>query len=101
MLWPVCISSMCPFRVPVRSHWAANWRWERDAMSTVSTIESGTVRSEMTASSGLMRNIISRIPITVNSDVMSWVRLCWSVFEMLSMSFVTRLRMSPRGWSSK
>ncbi len=32
---------------------------------------------------------------------MSWVRLCWSDWPMLSMSFVTRLRTSPRGWLSK
>ena len=40
-------------------------------------------------------------PTIVSSDVMSWVRLCWSDWPMLSMSFVTRLRTSPRGWLSK
>ena len=55
----------------------------------------------MTASSGLIESIMTSTPMTVNSAVMSWVRLCWSVWEMLSMSFVTRLRMSPRGCRSK
>ena len=39
--------------------------------------------------------------MTVSTEVMSWVRLCWRVWPMLSMSFVTRLSMSPRGWPSK
>ncbi len=55
----------------------------------------------MTARIGLIRSIIRSTPTTVRRDVISWVRLCWSDWPMLSMSFVTRLRMSPRGWLSK
>ncbi len=66
-------------------------------MRIVTTIESGTARSEMTARIGLIVNIRISTPTTVRSAVISWVRLCWSVWAMLSMSFVTRLRMSPRG----
>ena len=70
-------------------------------MKIVPTIESGTVRSEMTARIGLIQSIRARTPMIVHSDVISWVRLCWSEFAMLSMSLVTRLRVSPRGWLSK
>ena len=55
----------------------------------------------MTASSGLIQNIITRTPMIVHSAVISWVRVCWSELAMLSMSLVTRLRVSPRGWLSK
>jgi ATP-binding cassette subfamily B multidrug efflux pump len=64
-------------------------------------IETGTDRIEMTARIGLIVSINTSTPTIVRTDVMSWVRLCWSVWPMLSMSLVTRLRMSPRGWLSK
>ena len=70
-------------------------------MKTVTTIESGTVSSEMTASNGLIQNMIASTPMIVQTAVMSWVSVCWSELAMLSMSFVTRLSMSPRGWLSK
>ena len=34
----------------------------------------------------------------VSSEVRSWLIVCCSVWEMLSMSLVTRLSSSPRGW---
>ena len=100
-LWPVNISSTCPLRSPVRSHCAANCFCERLAMSTVSSTESGTASSEMRASSQLIDSIMMSTPTIVSSAVMICVRLCCSDCEMLSMSLVTRLRTSPRGWSSK
>ena len=47
MLRPVCISSMWPLSVPVRSHCAANCFCERFAISIVTTTESGTSSSEI------------------------------------------------------
>ena len=70
-------------------------------MNTVTAIDSGTVSSEMTASSGLIQNMIAMTPMIVHSAVISWVSVCWSEFAMLSMSLVTRLNVSPRGWLSK
>ena len=67
----------------------------------MTAIDAGTASSEITASSGLIVSIMISTPMTVRTDVMSWVRLCWSVWLMLSMSLVTRLRMSPRDWRSK
>ena len=55
----------------------------------------------MSASSKLIVSIMISTPMTVSTDVISWVRLCWSVWPMLSMSLVTRLSVSPREWSSK
>ena len=49
----------------------------------------------------LIQSIITSTPTTVKRDVISCVSVCWSVWEMLSMSFVTRLRMSPRDSRSK
>ncbi len=70
-------------------------------MKTVTMIERGTVSSEMTASSGLIQNIMASTPMMVHRAVISWVSDCWSELAMLSMSFVTRLSVSPRGWLSK
>ena len=39
--------------------------------------------------------------MTVSSDVSSWLIVCCSDCEMLSMSFVTRLSSSPRCIRSK
>ena len=55
----------------------------------------------MTARIGLIVSIMISTPTTVSSEVISWVRLCWSVWLMLSMSLVTRDRMSPRDSRSK
>ncbi len=55
----------------------------------------------MRARSGLIRIIMIRTPMIVRTAVISWVRLCWRVWAMLSMSFVTRLSVSPRAWSSR
>jgi hypothetical protein len=101
MACPVCISSTCPLSVPVMAHWAANCFCERLAIMTVTTTEAGTARREMRASNGLMRTIMTSTPTTVRTEVMSWVRLCWRVWPMLSMSLVTRLSVSPRAWLSK
>ena len=70
-------------------------------MNTVTPIDSGTVSSEISARIGLIVSIMNRTPNTVRTDVMSWVRLCCSVWLMLSMSLVTRDRMSPRDSRSK
>ena len=101
MAWPVCISSTWPLSVPVRSHCLANCFWDRLAIRMVTTSAAGTTSREITARSGLIENIMISTPMTVNTEVISWVRLCWSVWEMLSMSLVTRLRMSPRDSRSK
>ena len=63
--------------------------------------DAGTARSEITARIGLIVSIRISTQTIVSSDVMSWVRLCWSDWPMLSMSLVTRLSRSPRGWLSK
>ena len=70
---------------------------ERRAMKTVVAMADGTTSSEITARSGLIVNMISRTPMTVRTDVIAWVIVCCRVWAMLSMSFVTRLRVSPRG----
>ena len=44
----------------------------------MTTSEAGTASSETTASSGLIVSIMIRTPTIVSSDVISWVRLCWS-----------------------
>ena len=51
----------------------------RDGM--VTTTESGTVSSEIAASSGLIQNIIASTPMTVSTAVMICVRLCCSVWR--------------------
>ena len=85
----------------MRSHWAANCFWDRRAMTTVTPIDSGTVTSEIAASSGVIQSIIASTPTIVSTDVSSWLSPCWRVVVRLSMSLVTRLSRSPCGWLSK
>ena len=47
-----------------------------------------------------MTNIITSTPINESTDVSSWLSVCCRLCEMLSMSLVTRLSRSPRGWPS-
>jgi hypothetical protein len=86
---------------PVDAHWATNCCCERLTMKSVVSRAAGTASRETTARIGLISSIMISTPTIVRSEVMSWVRLCWSDWPMLSMSLVTRLRVSPRGWPSK
>jgi len=98
---PVKVSSICPLSSPVCAHCAANSGCERLAISAVITRVNGTVMSETTARIGEMTNIITITPMTVSSEVSSWLRVCCSVWAMLSTSLVTRLSTSPRCTRSK
>ena len=70
-------------------------------MRIVTSSDSGIDTSAMSASSHEIENIIPTTPSTVSTEVNSWLRVCWRLCEMLSMSLVTRLRSSPRGCLSK
>ncbi len=59
------------------------------------------VMSETTASNGLIQNIIAITPRIVSAELSNWLRPCCSVVVTLSMSLVTRLRMSPWECRSK
>ena len=45
-------------------------------------------------------NIITSTPMMVSTEVSSWLSVCWRLWATLSMSLVTRLSRSPRGWLS-
>ena len=74
---------------------------DRLAMARVSSAASGTVTSAINASSGEMTNIITSTPTTVSTEIMSWLMVCCRVCATLSMSLVTRDRISPRDLESK
>ena len=61
----------------------------------------GSTTTDTTARIGEIQNIIPITPTTVSTDVSSWLRPCCKVVVRLSMSFVTRLSVSPCGWLSK
>ncbi len=92
---------MCALRRPVAAHCRMNCGWERFAICAVTSTDSGTVTSATTASSGEIQNITPSTPTTVSTDVTSCDSVWVSVWEMLSMSFVTRERISPRALRSK
>ena len=48
-----------------------------------------------------MTNIITSTPTTVSTEIISWLIVCCSVWATLSMSLVTRDRISPRDLESK
>ena len=70
-------------------------------MRKVTTSASGIVITDTAASSGEIQNIMPMTPMIVSTEVSSWLSPCCSVVLRLSMSLVTRLRMSPCGWLSK
>ena len=45
--------------------------------------------------------MIVSTPTIVSSEITSWLIVCCSDWDRLSMSLVTRLRISPRGCRSK
>ena len=98
---PEKVSSMWALRVPVRRHCWMNIPWERFITAPVTAIEIGTETSATSASNGEIQNIIASTATTVNSELSSWLMVCCRVWLMLSMSLVTRLSSSPRGWRSK
>ena len=82
-------------------HWAAKRFCERRAMTKVTAADIGTMTRDTEASCQSIQNMIPSTPTTVSSELSSWPRPCWRVVPMLSMSLVTRLRMSPRSCWSK
>ncbi len=92
---------MCPLSRPVDFHCVTNCGCERLAICIVTYPDSGMVTSAMSASCQEIQNIIPSTPTSVRMAVMSWLSACWSVWPRLSMSLVTRERMSPRDSLSK
>ena len=70
-------------------------------IARVSRMDSGTVTSATTASTGEITSIMVSTPTTVSSETTSWLIVCCSVWLTLSMSLVTRDSSSPRGCRSK
>ena len=75
--------------------WAAKYFWDLLAMMAVMIMLAGSVKRAIRVIVTLMESIIKKIPNTITIEVITWVRLCWRVVDMISMSFVTRLRISP------
>ena len=92
---------MWPLSRPVVAHCSTNCGWARLPILVVTSTDTGTVTSAISASSGEIQNIIASTPTMVSSEVTSWLRVCCSVWAMLSMSLVARLSTSPRGCWSK
>ena len=93
-------SSTCALSVPVWGHWAMKRVFERVAMNLIVSSDSGMVISAISASSGEMMNIMISTPTIVSVDVSIWLSVCCRLWATLSMSLVTRLSRSPRGWRS-
>ena len=74
--------------------------FERLAMSLMVSSETGIVISAISASSGEMVNIMIITPTIVSTEVSIWLSVCCRLWATLSMSLVTRLSRSPRGWRS-
>ena len=81
-------------------HWATKRRFDRLAIARMVSSESGTVTRATSASSGEIQIIIASTPTSVSAWVRSWLSVCCRLWAMLSMSLVTRLSRSPRGWRS-
>jgi hypothetical protein len=101
MTWPVYISSTWPFSSPRDLAWDAKLFWLSLVTFMIAMAETGRVTRAISVSQGLIVSIITRTPTIVQTEVMSWVRLCWRLVLMLSMSLVTRLMISPWVFESK
>ncbi len=77
-------------------HWAMKRGRARLAISRIDQIDSGTVVKATRVSNGEIVSIITATPTSISTDLRSWLRVCWRLWDRLSMSFVTRLRRSPR-----
>ncbi len=93
------ISSIWPLSLPVVAHCLTNCGCDRLPMIVVMTIDTGTVISAMSASTGEIQNMKTSTPRMVSTDVTSWLIVCCRVMAMLSVSLVARLSTSPRCWS--
>ncbi len=93
-------SSTWAFSVPVWRHWSTNFVFDRFVMNRIVKTESGMVTTATSASIGEIVNIMISTPTMVSVEVSSWLSVCCRLWARLSMSFVTRLSMSPRGWRS-
>ena len=70
-------------------------------IARVTTNDSGTVSSEIAASSGEIVTIITSTVATVRTEVNNWAIVIDSDVWTLSTSLVTRLNTSPRCRPSK
>ena len=93
-------SSIWPLSVPVYRHWAMKRFFDREVMAFIVRTEIGTVMRVMIANSGEIEIIMMTTPMIVRPDVSIWLSVCWRLCATLSMSLVTRLSRSPRGWLS-
>ena len=93
-------SSTCAFSEPVWRHCSTNCVFDRFVMAFIVKIDTGIVTSATSARSGEIVIIMISTPTSVSVDVSSWLSVCWRLCARLSMSLVTRLSMSPRGWRS-
>ena len=98
---PVNVSSMWPLSVPVCFHCVMNCGCARLAILRMATPETGTVTSAISASSGEIdehqRQHADDGQQRGEQLAQRLLQDCWT----LSMSLVTRLRISPRGCRSK
>ena len=74
--------------------------FDREVISFIVNSESGTVTMVMIASNGEIEIIMTTTPMIVSVDVSIMLSVCWRLCATLSMSLVTRLSRSPRGWRS-
>jgi len=95
MLWPVYISSMCPFKSPVSSHCLAKYFLERDMISIKMIMHTGMVAKLRKVMATFIENIMISMPTIVVAAVIICVRFCCIVVLILSMSLVMRLITSP------
>ncbi len=86
--------------MPVCRHWDMNRGRALPAMNFIRNRLTGTVPSAITARIGEMMNIMIATPIIVRIDVRICEIVCCRLWARLSMSLVTRLSRSPRGWPS-
>ena len=82
--------------LPVCIHWATKRLRDRLAMARMVRMERGMVTTATRASSHEIHSMMASVPTSMSDWLNIWLRVCWRLWAMLSMSLVTRLRRSPR-----
>ena len=100
MAWPVNASSTWALSTPVWVHWAMKRAFDRLPMPLMMKNDSGTDTIATSASSGEIQIMTPSTPMSWRPWASSWLRVCWRLWAMLSMSLETLLSRSPRCWRS-
>ena len=98
---PVKLSWTTPLRLPREFCCFSNRGWDFFTIILEMTTEPMMISMEARAIFHWMENIMATARVSPKMALSIWAKLCCRALDMVSMSLVTRLMVSPRGCWSK